>query len=281
MTRHIDSLLSVIFLLIGLKCTIAVQLVQAEPWHFNIRNDYVIPGGLDRYLTNAFEIKSGRISFVNEMYSPTSKKNPEIPYGDRQWDGLSYFQYEDIDRVNFGEEIIKRWRVGAVGEWSGSEALQKFIHDDLGAGQHPTWAGQNPSEPTLSLVYSKRTREYLKSVVGDSQVRQEYGLEIGNVKDLIFLDQELRKHFFKYFYPYVGLRGEAVLYNTLLDGRLFQDNYYTTDKKWFVATARAGFEIYFPESEWFLDYHYEYLTEEFDGQEGRHSYGSLTFGKKF
>lgn len=254
----------------------------AEPWQFNIKNDYVIPGGLDRFLTNAFEIKSGEWTFANEFYTPTNKANPEIPVGDRPWDGYTYLQHEQIRKVNFAEEIVLKSRIGTVGEWSGSEALQKFIHDDLGAGQHPTWAGQNPSEIVTDFILSKRTRDYVQSIVGDSQLKQEYGVQFGNFKDTVFIDQELRKHFYKYFYPYVGLRGEAVFYNTLLDGRLLQDNNYTVDKEWFVATARAGIELYFPQlDDIFIDYHYEYVTEEFDGQQGRHAYGSLSFGMKF
>lgn len=277
------SLILEIFLILGLLTAVIFGApdAKAEPFSITWENDYPVPRGLDHNYTNGFKFKYGDWALSNEMYSPLNKKNPEPPYGDRPWAGYTYLEHEDIDSVNFAEEIILKSRFGFVGEASGTEALQKFVHDDLGAGAHPTWAGQNPSEATLDFVYSKRTRDYVKSLVGDSQVKQEYGVEFGNVKDLIFLDQELRKHFFSYFYPFVGLRGEAILYNTHLDGRLLQDNDYTIDKNWFVAKARFGFEFYFPESDYFFDYHYEYSTEEFTGQVGRHSYGSLTFGRKF
>ena len=260
---------------------IVTSYAKAEPWSVTWENDYPVPRGLDHNYTNGFKFKYGSWAFANEMYSPLNKKNPEPPYGDRPWAGYTYIESEDIKTLNFGEEVILKSRYGLVGEASGTEALQKFVHDDLGAGAHPTWAGQNPSEATIDFIYSKRTRDYVQSLVGNSILKQEYGVELGNVKDLIFLDQELRKHFFKYFYPYVGLRGEAIAYNTHLDGRLFQDNEYTIDKNWFVAKARFGFEFYFPESDFFLDYHYEYSTEEFSGQVGRHSFGSLTVGYKF
>lgn len=254
----------------------------AEPWHFTIQNDVVVPGNSDRFLTNAFEYKYGAWAIGNLMYTPYGVSNPEIPYGDRPWDGYTYLEYEAVKPIAFGENLSLKSRLGVVGEASGTEDLQQFVHDDLGLGAHPTWAGQNPSEPTVDFVLTKRNVSYLQSIVGDSQLRENYGIRFGTVNDSAFIDQELRKHFDKYFYPYVGLRGEAVLYNTHLDGRLFQDNNYTIDKEWFVATARAGFELYFPSwKDFFIDYHYEYITQEFVGQVGRHSYGSLSFGTKF
>lgn len=268
---------SLVFIIVLLICSVA----NAEPWAFTWENDFPVPRGLDRNYTNGFKIKRGNWALANEMYTPRDKKNPLPPEGDRPWDGYSYIEYEDKTLVTLGEAITINFRFGAVGEASGTEALQKFVHDDLGAGQHPTWAGQNPSEPTIDIVVAKKNREYLKSIIGDSALEQEYGVQFGNVKDLIYLDQKLKKHFFKYFYPYVGLRGDAVAYNTHLDGRLFQSNDYTIDKNWFVASARAGFELYFPNSDFYIDYHYEYKTEEFSDQVGRHTFGSLTFGFKF
>lgn len=248
---------------------------------FTIKNDYVIPGGLDRNLTNAFEIKSDKWAIGNQMRTPSDKKNPLPPIGDTPWDGYSYLEYETDKPIALGEKVILQSRLGIVGKASGTEALQKFIHDDLGAGAHPTWAGQNPSEPTLDFILSKQNRDYIQSILGDSQTINRYGIQFGTVRDSAFIDQELRKHFYSYFYPYVGLRGEAVLYDTHFDGRLFQSNEYTIDKEWFVATARIGIELYFPESDWFVDYHYEYVTQQFKGQDGRHSYGSVSFGYKF
>lgn len=244
-------------------------------------NDWVIPGGQDRLLTNAFSIKKGDWSVANLMYTPTDKRSLELPDNDRPWDGYSYLEHEHIESIGFGHEYILRSRIGLVGRASGAEALQKFIHNDLGAGADPSWAGQNKSEITSDFIYSKRTREYIQSVVGNSRLTNEFGARVGTVNVSVFLDQELRKHFFKYFYPYAGIRGEAVAYNTHLDGRLFSDNNYTVDKEWFVASARAGIELYFPGSDFFIDYHYQYITQEFKGQLGRHAFGSLSFGCKF
>lgn len=252
------------------------------PWHFNIENDVVIPGQHDRFLSNAFKIGYGNFAIGNEMYSPTDKRDTRVDTGDRPWDGYSYLEYQTLAPVAFGEEFETKYRIGAVGEVSGSEALQKFVHNDLGMGIPPTWEGQNPSEPTAEILLTKRNREYLHSVVGDSRLTQEYGARLGTVTDEVFLDQELRKHFFSWLYLYAGARAAIVGYNTHLDGRLFQDNNYTVKRIPFVASARIGFELYRAQtSDWYIDYEWKYLTEEFENQVGRHAYGSLTFGQRF
>jgi len=245
-------------------------------------NDYAVPGNSDRFLTNEFYIKSGAWKIGNEIYTPRNKRSTEVNTGDRPWDGYSYIEHELKTKAGYGEELLLKSRLGLLGKASGSQALQTYIHDDLGLGAHPTYSGQNPSEPAVDFIASKRTREYLQSIFGDTSIRQEYGARFGTVNNSIFLDQELRKHFFDHWYFYGGIRGDVVAYNTHLDGRLFHSDLYTVNKQWFVASGRIGFEYYVPEwDHFFIGYGYVYLTEEFEGQEGRHSYGSLTFGKKF
>jgi hypothetical protein len=253
----------------------------AVPWEFSIKNDFVIPGGLDRFLSNAFYIGVGDYSIGNEMYTPTDKRSFEST-GDRPYDGYSYLQYRKVSPLAFGQELVIKSRLGVVGEASGSEALQKFIHNDLGAGVDPTWANQNPSEPAVDFLVSKLTREYVQSILGDTKLTQEFGARAGTVNNSLFLDQEIRKGFFKYVHFYAGLRGDVVFYNTFLDGRMFQSNKYTVEKNWFVASGRAGIELYFPRwNDFFINYGYTYITEEFETQKGRHAYGALSFGTKF
>jgi len=244
---------------------------------FKWENDYVKPGGLDHNYTNGVTLRCGKWSVVNEMYTPTEKNSELVDTGDRPWDGITYMQHENKWDIRSGEAVVLKTRIGVVGKASGTQALQQTVHDDWGWGEHPTWAGQNPTEPTLSLVLSKRNREYLQSIIGDSMIENEYGVEVGNVKDRLFLCQTLQKHFYKYIYPYAGLCGEAVLYNTHLDGRLFSENSYTVNKNWFVAEARAGIRLYFPGLGFSVDYAYKYRTEEFDRQIGRHTFGALEF----
>jgi len=265
--------------IIWLLAILLSSTVQAEPFKLNFGNDWFAPGGLDRNLTNQFDIHYGNWGIGNEMYTPTHKRNPLPPYGDRPWDGYSYLEHVDTTKVAFGEENVLVKRIGALGHASHTDDLQRYVHDNLGLGAHPTWAGQNPSEVAVDMIYFRRNREYLQSVVGDSRMTTEYGARFGNVVDEVFLDQELTKHFFKHLYVFGGVRAAAVAFNTHLDGRLFQDNIYTIDKNWFVAEGRLGADMRY--DGWFVGYTWTYLTEEFKGQDGRHLYGQIHFGFDF
>lgn len=279
MNRKLIGLI-LLALVIQLLLLTRILLAEPEPFRFQIANDLFLH--TDHFLTNQVDLKVGKFSLHNDMYSPDDKANPEIPYGDMPWDGYSYFEIEEVSKIEFGQEQVIKYRFGAVGEASGSETLQKFIHNDLSMGIPPTWAGQNPSEPTVDIVYSKRTREYVKSLIGDSMLESEYGVRAGNVKVSGFLRQKLQKHFYKYFNFHAGLQGEAIAYDTHLDGRLFQHDHYTVDKQPFVAEVRVGLEIYAPRlDDWSIDWSWIYQTERFEGQDGRHLWNMLTFERKF
>lgn len=262
---------------------------QAEPMKFTFSNDYFSPGGKDRWLTNQMMLEVGAWGISNEMYTPKDKRSKELPDGDRPYDGYSFIQYTKKWEIAHGERHILKSRIGTLGEWSGAKELQTWAHDDVGFGSHPEWVGQNPPGVALDFILSKQNVAYLQSVFGDTSATTEYGARFGNVVDELFLDQELRKHFFKNLYIFGGMRGQAVLFNTHLDGRLidehlikgYETDVYTVDKEPFVASARVGIELYFPESEFFVSYSYKYLTEEFKGQDGRHLFGELSTGCRF
>jgi hypothetical protein len=274
-----------LLLLILLLATTA----QAEPYKFTFSNDFFAPAGKDRWLTNQMMLEVGAWGLSNEMYTPKDKKSKDLPDGDRPYDGYSFIQYTKKWEIAQGERNILKSRLGTLGEWSGSQEIQTWFHDDMGWGVHPEWVGQNPPAIALDFILSRQNVSYLQSVFGDTSATTEYGARVGNVVDELFLDQELRKHFFKYLYIFGGIRGQAVLFNTHLDGRLIDEHIikgydtdvYTVDKQPFVASARVGVELYFPESEFFVSYSYKYLTEEFKGQDGRHLYGQIEIGTKF
>lgn len=270
----IESFVTAIIFLI-----LAITAVKAEPFGLELSNDFLIPGGKDRWLTNAFCFEYDSLSLCQEMYTPQNKKSPELPDGDRPWDSYLYLEKEWVIPVAFGEETVIDSRFGGIGDWGFGKEAQQFIHDELGLGQHPTWTGVNPAQPAIDIEVSRRTRQYLKSVVGDSRLTQQYGFRVGNVEDYLFLDQELRKHFFRYVYLFAGISGKTVFFNTHLDERLFESNIYTVDKQWFVASGRVGFNLDF--QTWSFGYQYQYLTEEFKGQDGRHLYGTFNLGFNF
>lgn len=262
----------------------AAITLKAEPLKIDWANDVGIPGGRDRWLTNAFEIGYGDFTLGQEIYTPTDKRSKDLPEGDRPWDSYLYLQHTEILPVAFGEETVIKSRVGGIGDYGYGKEVQTFVHDtltDWGRPQvHPEWVGVNPAQIAGEVIISRRSREYLQSVVGDSRLTQEYGARIGNVNDSLFLDQELRKHFFKHLDIYAGAKVEAVAFNTHLDGRMFVGDVYTVDDtNWFIASGRLGIE--WKTESWGIGYEYTYKTEEFDNQDDRHIFGTIKLSYEF
>lgn len=239
-------------------------------------NDFVVPHGLDRWLSNgvefSYENSDGGWSFGNEMYTPDDLRNMGIPTGDRNWDGYTYLEKSLWWPSAQSDKRRIAIRLGAVGNASGSRWLQQFVHRDIGLGTFPTWATTNPSEPAAEIIYSHHNYNTLDTFIGISQLETAYGVRVGNVITQAFLSQSLRRGF-DAFYAVAELEGRAVLYNTFLDGRLFQDNVYTVDRVPFVAEFSAGLGTNI--SCYTIELVYRYLTEEFENQDGRHVFGDL------
>jgi hypothetical protein len=261
---------------------LVISTAQADTLKFELGNDIVADtdNGLTHFVKTSLQKGRDTYSIANYMFTPRDLESFELPEDDRGFDGYSYLgfarSYSEYER----DERIYEGRLGVVGEWSGSEALQKYVHIDLDKGADPSWSSQNPSEVTGSFLYTKHTWEYTKSYVGDARFDNEYGVEVGTFKVQGFINQTLTKHYFKRVYLIAGIEGRWVLYDTTLDGRLTQDNVYTIDSENFVAVGKLGFKYQFT-PDFGVTYTYFYETATFEGQIGRHDLGSITLEYKF
>lgn len=272
------STLYIIFVLCLMSCgqhTLAEKFQPEDLVSLEFSNDVFVPDGKDRFLTNQVRLSAGAFSIGNDMYTPTDK-TVDLPDGDRPWDGYTYLEYQTKEELAEDEYRKISYRIGAVGDWSGTDKLQKWIHNDLGLGTDPSWDSMNEGEPTVDLIYEHKLQSPVHPLFGEGWVTDTYGARVGTVIDEIFLKTQVTKGLWKTLFMYVGMSGRAVLYNTHLDGRLFQDDVYTVDKEWFVASGWSGIAVKFGDI--YLGYKYLYQTREFETQSGRHSYGSLTIG---
>jgi hypothetical protein len=250
-------------------------------------NDVASPISTDQWLTNNFRLQyqhnnAWGFALGNEMYTPKNIRSSEIPEGDRPWDGYTYAE-TSYRRGNAEKAQDFIARLGALGEASKTGRLQKFVHNDLNLGTRPSgWHTQNPSEVALELEYRKSFLSFHESLVGGVSLNPTYALRVGNVIDSASLGLDVRRGFFLPDWELTlraGIRGSAVLWNTFLDGRVFHDEVYSVDSKWFVATGLAGISARYKKTK--ISYVYKYVTEEFEEQEGRHTYGSLEVTQEF
>jgi lipid A 3-O-deacylase len=244
-------------------------------------NDFFVPGHLDRWATSSLSavIKADDnlwLTLGQEMYTPTDKRSPEVPDGDRPWDGYSYIGARKRHLGETGSYYLAEVRLGAVGSASRADRLQKFVHNDLDMGTNPKgWGTQNPSEIAIDASLAHHFPNTTNTLIGETRTQLGYKVRLGNVITRASFLSEIEKGW-RDFYFIAGTAAHAVLYNTHLDGRLLQNNTYTVDKKWFVAEASLGIGVRIFRR-FSLEYKYKYTTEEFKGQTGRHSVGEVNF----
>ena len=246
---------------------------------FLLENDFLSYRNLDRFFSNNFVLSSGKYSVGTEMYTPRDKRSAEVPDGDRPWDGYTFGEY----RLRFDKESDSfrevQFRAGALGDASKAKRLQKYVHNDLGFGTDPRgWDTQNKSEIAGELIYSHNFRSRFASYLGRIEHRQSYGFRAGNVKMLVFMRQSAKRilHENEKFsaYLFAGIGGEVKGFDTHLDGRLFTSNeQYTVESIPFVASTSVGAGVDF--NRWSITYSIKYLTDEFEGQDGSHWFGSV------
>lgn len=260
---------------------IFANVLKADETKIILGNDFLVPGGQDRFLSNYFtishQINNETWSFKNEMFTPNNLKGSPVPTNDHPWDGSSLFGYEERYGVRDGETRRFKLQTGLVGRGSGSAELQRFVHAQ-GFGARPTYQPTNPTEFVLNFGYRHDEVTLLHTFFGLSESTTTYGVDIGNYITQAVIKQELRKGFDS-FYAVAGIEGRAVAYSTVLDGRLFQDNEYTVEREPMVAEFTAGIGSRF--NDVLLELVYRYVTEQYETQDGRHAVAELTIGYKF
>ncbi|MFI4896333.1 MAG: lipid A deacylase LpxR family protein, partial [Phycisphaerales bacterium JB059] len=187
--------------------------------------------------------------------------------------------------------------VGVVGEWSGAEATQKFIHAAFPNQDEPLgWGTQLSNELAVNLRYQRSWR-FRKAQIGSLQLDgiPRLGFDAGNVfvranADITFrLGYNLPDDFgpgrlLDYadvtgswggdwgVYAYVRGGARAVARNIFLDGNTFAGS-RSVDKRPVVASITAGFmgRYHHLEAGWSVTW----LSEEFDTQGNGDSFGTL------
>lgn len=254
-----------------------------------LANDVAAPFQEDRWYSNGLglEMEDGEAlwGIRHEMYTPRNKRTESIVAEDRPYDGelsLVYLRKRPLHSESSGNrEILFGGRAGCVGPCAKAKRLQKFVHNDLGFGSDPRgWDQANPSELLLNFIARYRLQSEGRSIFGQL-VREEtsWGGEIGTDIAKASLETTLEHDIVGGLFGFVGIEGSLVAYNTHIDGRLFSRNNHTKESIPFVA--RVGFGFGYKATTWEVRYHYDYQTQEFEGQEGRHLFGRVEFSKSY
>ena len=254
------------------------------------------------------------VAFVlgQSMYTPTDIQAVQLTGDDRPYAGWLYTGLGFIWK-NANVRNALTLNIGVVGPSAYAEESQDFIHELRGIPTAQGWDNQLHDELGVVLGYQRMWRWPVRERRAgfDWETLPFIGANLGNVKISASVGAELR---FGYNLPddfgtetigaaattttpmegsqrasrsrwtnfgtHVFLRGEghAVARDIFLDGNTFGDS-PSVDKLPFVADLSAGLSMNYKDVK--ITYAYVYRTEEFRGQDGGQTFGSLTMSIPF
>lgn len=246
-------------------------------------------------------------SFGQNIYTPENIGVRTNQNQDRPWAawlygsvGLATIENNHIDELEF--------TLGVVGPEALGEQTQKAIHSHITGSETPRgWSNQLEFEPGLILSWQRRWPRWWAQDIGSLRLRAEpnVNVSLGNIYTYagtglslklgpnlgIIEDSPPRVRpampgtgFFETpdrgwsWHLFAGADGRAVGRNIFLDGNTFRDS-ASIDKEHFVGDLTAGAALTF--DRYRLSYSFNYRTEEFEGQDGAATFGSLTLSTRF
>lgn len=242
--------------------------------------------------------KQRRLTYgvTQEIYTPEEIVDKDPDPNDRPYAGLllwqaNWFAYDKRVSDRLGLEL------GIVGSASGGEQTQKLVHEATTANKPQGWNEQLDNEPffRIGLQRSWRLRNgNIKQMeydfigiahVGAGTRRSELGaglsIRIGNGLDHSFANASLNPARNLNlisgrpgnWYAFVGFGGEYVANDITLDGNTFKNSPSVKIENWQASsTVGAAWNV----GRWGWLFSLRGITDEFDTQEKKSVYGSLS-----
>lgn len=239
------------------------------------------------------------ISVEQLMFTPADITVMDPDPNERPYAGyaaIGFYAQRANDRVHDHAQLS----LGIVGEWSGAELVQRFIHQSFPNQEDPRgWSTQLRNEPIANLRFARTfktippvtegwTLELLPTLWGDLgnawiQAGAHMTLRVGpSLPDDFGPGRVLSWRdatgtgwhsdgWRWYAYTRVGVRGVAR--NITLDGNTWKDSRSVNREPW-VGDAEVGFRARWDNLE--LGYQINLRTSEYNAQNGTDSYGEIT-----
>ncbi|WP_208595932.1 lipid A deacylase LpxR family protein [Desulfonatronovibrio hydrogenovorans] len=247
-----------------------------------------------------FGFQLGQSMFTSDDITQSSPPENERPYA-----GWLYTTMEVSSDT--GQQLDQfQITLGVIGRHSLAEESQRRVHKITGSPDPKGWHTQLKSEPGIVFSYQrkwKQGREFLELAGMGLDFSPHVGVAAGNVFTHLAAGGIVRAGFdlpddygpplispsmagSNFFVPtnrfgwyvFAGFEGRAVARNIFLDGNTFRSS-RSVDKKYFVGDIMGGAVLTF--SRMRLAYTHVLRTREFDGQDGKDTYGALTLTARF
>ena len=260
---------------------------------------------IDRQLDAGFGLGRTRwgLSFGQNLYTPQDKYiNPPNPR-DRPYAAHLYTTLT-LDRTTTATQTIAELQLGVIGPSALGEEVQNNYHRLINVRRLDGWDSQLKDELTVNVLLERRWRVATGSVLGlDTEVIPSAVATAGNAAiyagvggtarigqglDADWGPPRIRpavagSAFFQPstpfgWYAFAGLDGRYVARDIFLDGNTFRSS-RSVSKRPFVGEARIGAAVFWRSTR--IAYTQVVRSEEFYGQKGTQTFGSLSASFRF
>ncbi len=246
-------------------------------------------------------------SIGQNIFTPDNTDVRELIVDDRPYAGWLYGSAA-FHTKNYRHLDTLEIQAGFTGPLSFAEQAQNFIHDLRNIDNAEGWNNQIENEPGLVLIYEHKDRVItpgsLSGLAFDAITH--HGAAAGNIYTYANAGLEMRfgwnlptdfgtslirpggetnapadtqdprfqqtGHGFS-LHGFAAVTGRVVLRDIFLDGNTFRDS-HSVDKEWLVGDFIVGASLIFDSFK--LSYAQVFRTEEFEGQDGSHNFGSVS-----
>ena len=245
-------------------------------------------------------------SFGHNMYTPRNIRrrtlNPnDRPYAAHLYGSVGMATLKD----NRADEV--ELSVGIIGPEALGEPIQREVHQLVRTTLPKGWEHQLDTEPAVTLGWQRVWPEYRRWTVDGLAISVDphIGTTVGNVYTFANTGVTSRispkgERFHAaparvrpglpgasvFEIPekewgwslFAGVDGRAIARNIFLDGNTFSDS-HSVDKNYFVADLNAGISLIYKKTR--ISYTLVHRTEEFEGQDDRQIFGSISISRQF
>lgn len=251
-------------------------------------------------------VDGGAYRLTHQIYTPEDIRVSGLVEDDRPYAGLlmgGISLFDNVPHAGWREARSLNLDVGMVGPASGAEFVQREFHAVIAADKPRGWAHQLDNEPVVNAAY-KHAWIGRSSLAGvDVEYGPRLGFSLGNLYTYAASGLGIRagsdlsssfgipaiapaqggwSHFRRdqgvNWQVFASLEGRYMAHNLLLDGNTFEDSHSVARKEW-VGDALVGGSLTW--DRWQLSLAHAWRTDEFDGQDSHHAFGSLTLSRWF
>ncbi|HWL81861.1 MAG TPA: lipid A deacylase LpxR family protein [Roseomonas sp.] len=243
------------------------------------------------------------LAFGQNLYTPQDTQTTRPDPTDRPYAAYLYGAFS-LTRVTERTSNLFELQLGVVGPSALGEFVQNNYHDLINVHQTNGWDYQLKDEPAIEAIYERKWRLPLADVgpvqmdtipaltVGLGNVQTYAGIgglvRVGQGLDADFGPPRIRpalagSAWFQPrrdfgWYVFGGTAGRVVAHDITLDGNTWRDS-RSVDRRPLIGELQAGFAVLWHDMR--LAYTQVWRSEEFYGQRGTQSFGSISISFRF